>query len=208
LHYQVYLIYLHFYRPGIIIPDMKIFIFIVPFILSFSFLDAQPDDLALCVQGLSIHPENQRDFAEYYDRKLDSHGDFVFTPGFLIWYDRAVSNEWCSHVRFIGGYISDCIKYPAGFIGAGAVFPVTEKRDYSVNGCIGAGWYGRKDWSRRVDNYYSPVLQRTGSVEWMIMPYPEIELRLHPWSLPCSIVISFSSVIYVSQLSAGVLMNI
>jgi hypothetical protein len=194
-------------RYGIIF-IMKTVGFTVLFILSFVYLNAQPDNLSLCIQGLSIHPENQHDFAEYYDRKLDSHGDFVFTPGFLIFYDRAVSNQWYSHVRFIGGFISDCIEYPAGFIGAGVVFPVIEKRNYSVNGCIGAGWYGRKDWTQRVDNYYSPVFQRTGSIEWVIMPYPEIELRLHPWSLPFSMVISFSSVIYVSQLSAGVLVNI
>jgi len=182
---------------------MKTILFITLFIISASGLNAERDSFSLSMQGLSIHPENQTDLAENYDRKLDSHGNFVFTPGFLISYDKSIHSEWFTHVRFTGGYMSDCAMLPAGFIGAGGIFPVIQKKYYSLYGCIGAGLYVREDWADHLENYYSPVMQQTGSVEWIILPYPEIELRIHPWDFPASVIISLFSVIYVSQLSAG-----
>jgi len=107
---------------------MKTFIFSLFFILLCDGLYARQDSLSLCMEGLSIHPENQRDFAEHYDRRLDSHGDFVITPGFLLCYDRAVSNESFSHVRIMGSYISDCALLPAGYVGAGVILPFADDR--------------------------------------------------------------------------------
>jgi len=183
-------------------------IFTVFFIMSITVLNARTDSLSLSMQGLSIHPENQRDFAAYYDRKLDSHGDFVLTPGFMISYDLNIPDDRSDYIRITAGYISDCAKLPAGFIGSGILIPMIRQDYYSVYGCFGAGLFARRDWRSRINNYYSPVLQHSGSVEWMIMPYPEIELRLHPWDSRLSVIVSFFSVIYVSQLSAGVQIKI
>lgn len=171
-------------------------------------LDAVADSISVCVEGLSIHPGNQRSFSDNYDRKLDSNGDFVITPGFLLFFDRAVSGDWFNRVRFMGSYISDCAGLPAGFIGAGAVCPVEDTGNYSVDFFLGGGWFGRRVWSSKFQNYYSPVLHQSGPVEWVIMPFPGIDLRLHPWRGPASLVVSFSTIIYVSQLSAGVQVKI
>lgn len=202
--YPVSVIYLFSVIVQIINCNMKSAFLIALFILFTPVLNAHEDSLSLCLQGLSIHPENQEDLAESYDRKLDAHGDFVFTPGFSVSYDKTISSEWFSHVRFTGGYMSDCAALPAGFIGAGGVFPVIQKKYYSLYGCIGAGLFARDNWEDHVEDYYSPVMQQAGKLEWILLPYPEIEFRFHPWRSPFSVVVSFFSVIYVSQLSAGV----
>lgn len=177
---------------------------LIIFILFFPAGEVMADSVSVCLEGLSVHPENQRDFSGHYDRKLDSDGDFVITPGIHIFYDRAVSGDWFNRVRFMGSYMSDCAELPAGYIGAGVVCPVENNRNYSVDFFLGGGWFGRRDWSSRFKNYYSPVLHRSGRVEWMIAPFPGLDLCLHPWRGPVSFVISFSTIIYVSQLSAGV----
>lgn len=199
---------LEFVNSGIYFFYMKKYFFILSLVILSADLNAQTDRISICVEGLSIHPENQRDFALYYDRKLDSNGDLVITPGFLLCYDRAVSNEWFTHLRFMGSFINDCAELPAGYVGAGVIRPMLKKRNYSLNAFLGGGWFVRSDWSSHFKNYYSPVMHKSGSVEWVIAPLPGIDLLIHPWRLPCSFIISFSTVIYVSQLCAGVQVNI
>lgn len=187
---------------------MKLFIVIILLFIPLTTVSAQTDYLTLCMQGLSLHPENQRDLAGYYDRKLDPHGDFVYTPGVLLGYDKTISNTYFSHIRFVGSYMSDCLSFPAVFIGASGVFPLINEDNYSISGSIGAGWYGRKNWKYRIANHYQTIMRRSGSVEWIIMPTPELELKIHPWSFPGSLIVSFMTVIYVSQVSAGVQLNL
>jgi len=187
---------------------MKKNIFILFLFIFTADLSARTDSISLCMQGISIHPGNQEDFATDYDRKLDSHGNFIFTPGFLISYDRAVSNEWFTHVRFTGSYISDCAMLPAGYIGAGVIYPVIGGKNYSMNAFLGGGLFCRKDWTYRFKDHYSPVMQKARSVEWIITPFPGIDVSFHPWDFRGSLVISLSTVIYVSQLCAGVQIKI
>lgn len=188
---------------------MKKNIFLPVLILFLTFADqhAMADSISLCMQGMSIHPGNQEDFSTDYDRKLDSRGNFIYTPGFLINYDIDVSGGWYTHLRITGSYIDDCAMLPAGYLGAGFLFPMVEDRVYSLNVFLGGGLFCRRDWLTRFPNHYSPVLQKAGPVEWIIAPFPGIEISLHPWRLPVNLVISFSTVIYVSQLCAGVQIN-
>lgn len=186
---------------------MKQFFPIVLAALMISGSGVYADSLSVCLQGLSIHPGNQQELADQYDRRLDSHGNFIFTPGFAVNYDVSVSGKWFTHVRFAGSYINDCAKLPSGYIGAGVLFPAADSRCFSVNLCLGGGLFLRRDWRSRINNYYSPVMQEAGPVEWIIGPLPVIDLLIHPWDFQGSLVISFLTVIYVSQLSAGFQFN-
>ena len=162
------------------------------------------DSLSVRADLLSVHPENHRGSARYFDWKLDPHGDLVFTPGLVLGYDRAVEGKVYSHIRLSGSIFIDCVRYPAGFAGAGALFPLTHGDFYSLCACLGAGLYVRKDWLDVSPNFNSRTMIRSGPVQWVIMPYPEIELRLSPEGSRAAAVVSFASIIYVSMLCAGV----
>lgn len=165
------------------------------------------DSLAFSLQGLSIHPDNQRELADQFYRSLDRHGNFVFTPGLAVNYDISFPNKWFTHIRFTGCYINDCAKLPSGYIGTGVLFPFINEKYYSLNICLAGGLYLRRDWRSRIENYYSLVMQKAGPVEWIIGPLPAIDLLVHPWDFQGSLLISFITVIYVSQLSAGFQFN-
>ncbi|MGL4370133.1 MAG: hypothetical protein ACRCUT_10760 [Spirochaetota bacterium] len=171
-------------------------------------LYAQDDAVSVRSCLLSLHPENHRGIARYFDWKLDPHGDAVFTPGLAVAYDKGAAGMPFSHIRFAASVFVDCVQYPAGFAGAGAVFPLLRETDYSVYGCIGAGVYARKDWRSISPALDAKTMIRIGGVQWAVLPFPEIELRLHPWSSPCSMVFSIYSIIYVSMFSAGVQMTL
>lgn len=76
---------------------------------------AGTDYITIGAQPFSIHPDNQKPLAKYYERKLDHDAIVIFTPGAGLTYDRSVSMGWFTHIRYLASFMSDCANMPAGY---------------------------------------------------------------------------------------------
>lgn len=153
---------------------------------------------------LSVHPGNQRDLAEYYPRKLDSNADFILTPGISLGYDRSLNYGYVSHMRFTAGYFDDCASMPAGYIAAGAMLDIMHRKYFSIQMCLGLAGYMRENWEHKLGGHYSTILKESGPVEWIVIPFPEIELQFYPAHGSVQLVVDIMSVIYVSIINVGI----
>lgn len=165
------------------------------------------DYISICALGLTVHPDNQGDLAQYYPRKLDHDADFILTPGIVVNYDRYVEEGTFHSLRITGSYFSDCADMPAGYIGAGGLMDLVKSDYFSMQFCLGAGLYMRENWERKLDDKYSSILFKSGAVEWIVLPFPELELQFHPEDDRVQLVVDIMSLIYVSMIDAGIRMR-
>lgn len=167
-----------------------------------SSLYASDDYVSLCAQGLSIHPGNQDNLARYYPRKLNRDAWFILTPGVLCTYDKSVQDDLFTHYRLACSYFDDCASMPAGYLAAGGLIDFLDKKYLSVQCFIGIAGYVRKNWKYKIE-HHSSAMFAAGPVEWIVLPFPGVEIQLHPADDSVQLIANFACLIYVSMVDVG-----
>ena len=166
-------------------------------------LNAEDDYAGAAFQPLSMHPGNQRHMAKYYDHKLDHNAILIYTPGAKLWYDRASGGDTFTHIRVIGVFMRDCADMPAGYAAVCGVLPFYDSGRFSAAGILGAGAFARKNWKYSKVGHTNSVLFDGGRVQWIVGPYPELELQYTIPSCRAQIVADIFTALYVSTASIG-----
>jgi hypothetical protein len=127
--------------------------------------------------GLTRHFIDVRDNAPYFPFKLSANGQYIFNPGLLICWDKALTSNADLFWRMVQSIYIDCAMQPAGYFGT-MLFkqPMLRWNQLSVGAGFGLGINIRRSWKKYGDPaIQSRLLRNWGNIEGIIGPYSEVE---------------------------------
>ena len=123
----------------------------VPVQPELAFADAAGAELVI----LTTHVQDQRDApVEHYQRKLDSNGRFVLTPGLEIYYDTTLDEPiWkAKEIRTSAGLLKDSVDHLLGYVAVMGRWILDDHDPLQISIHAGLGFIFRESW-RDVPGY-------------------------------------------------------